>query len=105
MIENQEINSYLRGVVDSKSYHISLKIQNILTFYSHISHPHLTDIYIIKPLFCFRTKAMCPYLPCLVVWCVDLKSVLRGTVIKTSGSELSLIPMRDSGNKSHQGPY
>lgn len=43
MIEKQEINSYFRAVVDSKSYRLSLKIQNILTFYPHIPQPHLTD--------------------------------------------------------------
>lgn len=47
MIERQEINSYLRGVVDSKSYRLSLKIQNILTFSPHISQPHLAEIYIL----------------------------------------------------------
>lgn len=97
MIERQEINSYLRGVVDSKSYRLSLKIQNILTFSPHISQPHLADIYIIER-------------PCFLIYqalyCVDLKSALRGTVtmIKTSGSELSRIPMRDSENESHWGP-
>ena len=102
MIEKQEINSYLRAVVDSKSYHLSLKIQNILTFYPHISQPHPPDKYIIEPLLYVQNDKRLYH-----AWkCVDLKSVLGGTetAIETSGSELSLIPMRDSGNKSHRGP-